>query len=229
MAPRRAKTGGNEWGERGRISRPRRLVRQANRTTSCSMLGTHDQSLTRAARGRDRSSRIGFRSVTIRDLPVLVEHRRRMWEAIGSYSRLDLDQADATYERWLRKKMRDRRFVACIAETSERAAVGSGGIWLQPAQPRPGRLQTSTLPYLMSMYTDPAYRARGIASEVVRWAIRWSRARSYPRLILHASPWGRALYRKLGFVRGWEMRIDLYPAKRSLNDADPRASKPRNF
>jgi GNAT superfamily N-acetyltransferase len=59
------------------------------------------------------------------------------------------------------------------------------------------------------MYTHPEFRRRGVASMVVHEAIEWCRVRGYGRLRLHASEMGRSVYRKFGFKRGWEMRLDL--------------------
>ena len=64
-------------------------------------------------------------------------------------------------------------------------------------------------PYLLSMYTEPDFRRRGVASMVVKEAINWCRKNKYERLMLHASEMGRKVYSQLGFKRTWEMRLDL--------------------
>lgn len=131
-----------------------------------------------------------------------------MWESMGERDRKVLDDADSAYRRWARQRLRTDRLVALVVETSEGRIVASGCIWLQPVQPRPGygRLED---PYLLSMYTEPAHRGRGLAKRIVREAIRWCKDQGYPRLALHASLEGRGLYRGLGFERTWEMRIRL--------------------
>ena len=50
---------------------------------------------------------------------------------------------------------------------------------------------------------------RGVASMVVSKAIEWCRKKGYGRLMLHASEMGRSVYKKFGFRRTWEMRLDL--------------------
>ena len=81
-------------------------------------------------------------------------------------------------------------------------------MWLQQVQPRPHRA-SMVQPYLLSMYTEPDFRRRGVASMVVKEAIRWCRKKGYEVLMLHASEMGRRVYSKLGFKRTWEMRLDL--------------------
>ncbi|HYB53590.1 MAG TPA: GNAT family N-acetyltransferase [Thermoanaerobaculia bacterium] len=158
----------------------------------------------RPARGR-----LHLRWATVADLPTLVRHRRRMWAEIRRYPRAWLDDHDVVYARWVRRLMVARRFLGLLVEDAHGTIVGSGGLWLMPAQPRPGPLGRGEMPYILSMYTEPAYRGRGVASRIVRAMVRWARGRRYGRIVLHASRFGRPVYNRLGFEDGSEMRMDL--------------------
>lgn len=158
-------------------------------------------------RGPVRSLRV--RTAGLGDLPLLVEHRRRMWEDIGGRRRTDLDRADPAYRRWVRRELASHHFFAFVAERSNGRPAGSGALWLVPSQPRPGRLGRLRMPYVMSMYTDPAFRGRGVATRLVRRMVRWARDRGYARIFLHASTMGRPVYARFGFAPGNEMRLDL--------------------
>jgi GNAT superfamily N-acetyltransferase len=162
-----------------------------------------------AGRGRLR-----LRTTTALDLPVLVQHRHRMWEEIGGRTRAELDRADPAYRRWVVRETRAGRFIGFVVEDPRSRVVGSGAVWLQPAQPRPGRLARLQMPYILSMYTEPEFRGRGVASRLVRAMVRWATLRGYRRIFLHASRTGRPVYAKLGFVDGNEMRLDL-PRRRA--------------
>jgi len=70
------------------------------------------------------------------------------------------------------------------------------------------------------MYTEPEFRRRGVASMVVSKAIEWCRKKGYGRLMLHASEMGRSVYKRFGFRRTWEMRLDL-----EQSSAQPKPSK----
>jgi ribosomal protein S18 acetylase RimI-like enzyme len=158
------------------------------------------------------------------DLPLLVAHRRRMWEAIRDHPTSALDAADRTYARWVRRMQAERRFIGWIASSTSGEVAGSGCLWLAEAQPRPLEPERWR-PYILSMYTVPAYRGRGVASAVVRAAVRHARAAGYPRVTLHASVMGRSVYRSLGFERTWEMRrVFAAPAAR----AAPRRRRGRS-
>ncbi len=83
---------------------------------------------------------------------------------------------------------------------------------MQPVQPRPG-YKRGVQPYLLSMYTEPDFRGRGVASRIVEAAVDWTRAQGYPSVRLHASDMGRRVYQRLGFKRAWEMKLDFPKAK----------------
>jgi GNAT superfamily N-acetyltransferase len=131
-----------------------------------------------------------------------------MWEGIGIKNKTLLDRADKAYRKWAKRKLRDGSFLGWLAETPEHHSAGGGCLWLRPEQPRP-RLKGLVEPYLLSMYTEPQFRRRGIASKILEEAIKWCKKNGYHRLILHASNQGRSLYRKYGFVRTREMRLNF--------------------
>ena len=149
-----------------------------------------------------------FRKASVRDVDVLVRHRREMWKNLGVSKKLMLDEADTAYGKWVRLGFKNGSLLGWIAETKEGVPAGSGCIWLRPVQPRP-KLQVQIQPYLLSMYTEPHFRRKGVASRVVKEATKWCRKNGYSRLALHASRYGRELYRKHGFTRSWEMRIRI--------------------
>ncbi len=137
-----------------------------------------------------------------------------MWREIGRWSEAELDRADRAYRRWVVRERRAKRFFAYIVETPKGVPAGSGAVWLAPNQPRPGRVGTSGLPYILSMYTEPRYRRRGVATRLVLTMIEWAERRRYGRVVLHASPMGRPVYARLGFQPSREMRLDLTARRR---------------
>ena len=149
-----------------------------------------------------------LRSATTKDLAALVKHRRAMWEDMGVKDGRRLAEADKAYNGWARKRLRNGTLRGWVVENRDGMIVGSGCLWLQPIQPSPNHTE-GLQPYLLSMYTMPHYRGKGLASKVVREAVRWTRQNKYASLRLHASEMGRGVYRKLGFKRTWEMRRNM--------------------
>jgi GNAT superfamily N-acetyltransferase len=162
------------------------------------------------SRGPESKCRFRIRRATLRDVAVLVHYRRGMWEDMGVGNTTSLNRADADFERWMRPKIRNGEVVGWIVETSDHRAVGGGCLWVRPVQPRPN-LSNLFDPYLFSMYTEPEFRRKGVASLILRKAVQWTRKNGYRRILLHASKKGKHLYRKYGFNRTWEMQFDLLP------------------
>ena len=153
------------------------------------------------------------RRATLRDLKTLVHHRRGMWEDMGVRDRLTLNRADEVYERWASLQIRSGKLVGWIVVIPNNGVVGGGCLWLRPTQPRPNLIEPME-PYLFSMFTEPRFRRKGVASRILKEAIRWSRKNGYGRILLHASKKGRRLYGENGFTRTWEMRLELDRRKR---------------
>ncbi len=180
----------------------------------------------RSRRAPKGARRWRLRTAAPADLETLVRHRRRMWKDIGGRTTRELDRADGPYRAWVRRQTRARRFVAFLVEAPDGRVAGSGAIWLQPAQPRPGTLSRETMPYILSMFTEPEFRGRGIATRLVRAMLRWATERGYRRIFLHASTMGRPIYARLGFTAGNEMRLDL-PVRRGRPSPRPAAGPGR--
>lgn len=60
---------------------------------------------------------------------------------------------------------------------------------------------------VLNVYTEPAWRRRGLAELLMRRVLAWAREERLDRLVLHASQEGRRLYERLGFVATNEMRF----------------------
>lgn len=158
-------------------------------------------------RAKKLTPRITIREATPKDIDVLVAQRHAMYDDFDKYSNAEHRIGDTAYRKWALDLMKKKLFVGFIAFHGEQA-VGGGCIWLRENQPRPG-FPARRLPYLLSMYTKPEYRGLGIASRVVKRAVRWSNEQGFALMSLHASKMGRPVYRRLGWERTWEMRKKL--------------------
>lgn len=158
---------------------------------------------------RRRLAGWAFRRADPSDVPLLVRHRLGMFTEIGGRSPRQLRAHAAVYRRWLLPRLRSGEAILLLLETREHVVGASGGVWFRPEQPRPeaARLQ---VPYIFSMYTEPGFRRRGLAGQLVRELLRVSRSKGYRRVTLHAAPAARGIYRRAGFERTWEMRIHAH-------------------
>lgn len=98
----------------------------------------------------------------------------------------------------MHKALEQGTYMLWMAE-SEGTIVGSGGlniVW------RPGNFLNpgGKCGYIMSMYTLPEYRGRGICTELVRRLIDTGKESGIEHFELHATKAGEPVYRKLGFI-----------------------------
>jgi len=156
----------------------------------------------------ERAAPVRIRRATVRDLGVLRRHRDAMFRDMGRGNPRSLAAADRAYAVWARRLLRTGDLVGFLAVLRDGTVVAGGCVWLREHQPHPV-LAGGRVPYLLSMYTEPAHRRRGLATKIVRAATRWARARGFPRFFLHASEKGRGVYEKLGWSRTWEMETKL--------------------
>jgi GNAT superfamily N-acetyltransferase len=167
--------------------------------------------MTSASRRRPRKKRssapVTVRKATARDLEILVQHRRGMFEGMGIGDPASLARHDRDFRRWVVPRLRRAEYVGFIAEVAKQPVAG-GSVWLQERQPRPG-FAGGRLPYLLSVYTDPRFRGRGLATRITKAAMEWCRAQGYGSITLHASKAGRSVYERLGWQRTWEMGVSL--------------------
>ncbi len=59
------------------------------------------------------------------------------------------------------------------------------------------------------------YRGQGLATKLTELTIGFLRERNVASIRLHASPFGRRIYERLGFVDTDEMQLDLAAARRT--------------
>jgi GNAT superfamily N-acetyltransferase len=144
-----------------------------------------------------------LRRATTADVAILATHRRALMEEIDNHDVATLGAHIGSYRGWLRSRLRSGSVAAWIASVDGTPA-GSGLVFVLRHRPHPSD-QTGLTPYLMGMYTDPAYRRQGIANAIVRAAMGWAKTAGYHAIVLHATDDGRKVYEDLGFKAGNEM------------------------
>jgi GNAT superfamily N-acetyltransferase len=159
---------------------------------------------------RPRSTEYRIRPATLADLDTLAWQRRAMFEATGLLAAPAGAALEDAERRYLRRAMPAGTFVAWLVECGG-AIVAGGGLQLRTLQPRPGFVAGEPEGLIVSMWTDPAHRRRGLASQVLDAIVAWSRRHGVRRLTLHASEAGRPLYERYGFRATNEMRLELPP------------------
>lgn len=151
-------------------------------------------------------SDITIREATPADIPEILRQRRGMY--------IDMNYKDDTLEAmmkatatYLSKNMAAASFRAWLACDNDRPVAG-GAVVISPWPAHPYDLECRRAT-ILNVYTDPAYRRRGLARALMQTMIDWCRREGFARITLHASDDGRQLYESLGFEASNEMRLNL--------------------
>jgi GNAT superfamily N-acetyltransferase len=158
------------------------------------------------------------RPATLGDIPTLAYQRCAMFVATGAIDRDATAELDAAERRYLAQAMPAGTFVAWLVEHQGQIVAG-GGLQLRTLQPRPGFVRGEPEGLVVSMWTEPSHRRRGLGSLVLDAILQWCRARRIRRLTLHASDEGRPLYERFGFRPTNEMRLELAPSDAPVGEA----------
>jgi GNAT superfamily N-acetyltransferase len=158
---------------------------------------------------------IQIRPATPEDAPVIARHRAGMFRDMGQVTPEAYDALVVVAESRLRETLASGEYVAWLALAPEDdAVIGGAGAQRRLAFPHPHRFEDGTVgvsegrhAIVLNVYTEPAWRRRGVAEALMRQVIRWAESERLDRLVLHASDEGRPLYQRLGFAATNEMRF----------------------
>lgn len=167
---------------------------------------------------RSLETLITLRHAMAADARMIARHRAEMFHDMGSLPTAlygDLASASAEY---LQRTIGSGEYVGWLAAlVAEPATVVAGvGMVLRRVLPHPRDAIGGTLVaegrqgLIVNVYTEKAWRRRGLARRLMEEAIAWAGDNNLESLILHAAPAGRPLYERLGFLPTNEMR---YPSR----------------
>ena len=149
--------------------------------------------------------------ITIREaLPgesaIILHHRRSMFRDMGEGTVEELDRMVKVARPWLARALADGSYHHWLALDSSGRVAGGGGVLLTPwpASPEDTCSQRAVI---LNVYTEPEFRKRGIARQVMRTILAWVKEQGLGSVNLHASADGQPLYEKLGFEATNEMRL----------------------
>ena len=139
---------------------------------------------------------ITYRKLTENDLDVFI--RMRIAQLREEGAKEDVDLAPPLKDYYLRH-LADGTFVSWLALDGEKI-VGTSGISFVEKPPY-FSCPSGRIGLLSSMYTDPAYRRRGIAKELLRRVTEEARAYGCGTVQITASDMGVLLYTAFGFEK----------------------------
>jgi GNAT superfamily N-acetyltransferase len=148
-----------------------------------------------------------YRRATLEDVGRLVELRLAFLAEISGALESDAVLRASLVE-YFSRMIPSEEFIGFVA-VADGAIVATGGLVFH-RHPPSNRNPTGREAYVMNMYTDPAWRRRGIASRLLQLLIDYARQNDCGRISMHALPKGRSIYMNAGFVPiETEMRLEL--------------------
>jgi GNAT superfamily N-acetyltransferase len=157
------------------------------------------------------SSDITFRTATLEDCAVILHQRRGMFRDMGNGTIEELDKMVEATRPWLERALADGSYHGWLAQATDGRVVAGGGVLISSWPARPEDLNTRRA-LIVNVYTEPEFRQRGLARQVMLLIIKWLKDDGFRSVVLHASAEGRRLYHSLGFIPTNEMRLRLTDA-----------------
>ncbi|MGD0212181.1 MAG: GNAT family N-acetyltransferase [Terriglobales bacterium] len=152
------------------------------------------------------TSDITIREAAASELEIILHHRRSMFRDMGEGTAEELDRMVEVAGPWLARALADDSYRHWLAVDGSGRVCGGGGVLLGPwpANPKDPCMERAVI---LNVYTEPEFRKRGIARQIMLTILGWIKERGLRSVNLHASDEGRALYEKLGFSATNEMRL----------------------
>lgn len=144
-----------------------------------------------------------IRKAELRDVEALVRMRVELLHvaaALGVPTDLsgeEWEEVRAATRDYFSKALPAGEHFGVVAE-AEGIVVGCGGIVFMERPPYQGNLQGREA-YLMNMFTEPAWRGKGIGAAIVNELVRCAREAGAKRVSLDAEEKARRVYAKAGF------------------------------
>lgn len=138
---------------------------------------------------------IKYRKLTEKDLDIFIEMRINQLREEGAKEDIDLRPALRDY---YMRHMKDGTFVSWIAE-DEGKIIGTSGMSFVEKPPYFG-CPSGKMGLLSSMFTNPAYRRKGIAKELLHRVVEEAKNYGCGTVQITASDMGVKLYTAYGFT-----------------------------
>jgi len=142
---------------------------------------------------------ITYKKADESDIKVLIKTRIQVLRGVNKLSdHIDISLLEKESYTYYENCFKEDSHVAFLAFDGD-IFVGSGGICFYKVMPSYHNLLGKKA-YIMNIYTNPEYRRRGIARNVLDSLIKEANDRGIFDISLEATSMGRPLYEKYGFV-----------------------------
>jgi len=143
-------------------------------------------------------SLLTIRQANIEDIPLLLAWRKAMMRDITNCDEAQIAASVAAFTPWLEGMMAQPGRVMTFIGAADGEPCACAMVWVHEWYPGLGDIATQR-GYILNVYTEPAWRRRGFAGQLVRQCVDWLRQQDIRIVSLHASPHGQSVYANQGF------------------------------
>jgi GNAT superfamily N-acetyltransferase len=158
---------------------------------------------------------------------MICRHRREMFRE-ASLADAHLTAMAAPFRRWLSARLMEGTYFGFVTEDAGRP-IGAVGLMAIDWPPHPSHPTQDKRGYVLNLFVEPEYRARGVGRRLMEASDREFARRGLSYLILHATDAGRPLYERSGWKPTTEMAKTLTlpnnPVRRALKSAETNADR----
>jgi ribosomal protein S18 acetylase RimI-like enzyme len=148
-----------------------------------------------------------YRVAVTDDLPAIAQLWLDMFEEVGKYREADFSPDwRARFCDYMRRRIALHEARYFVAEEHDGIA-GAAGALVRDGYPM--EISGVRNGYIFGVSVKPKMRGRGIATALTQNCVAWLKEISVGRILLHASPFGRPIYEKMGFIPTNEMELPL--------------------
>jgi len=157
-----------------------------------------------------------IRLATIADAALIGLQRARMFHEMEMIPDALFERYQLLCETRLHEMLGSGEYIGWLAhrDHSTNEIVAGAGVQLRRVLPHPvGETLDEIViaegrhAIVINVWTEPAWRRRGLATLLMKQILAWARTERLDRLVLHASDEGRLVYERLGFIQTNEMRF----------------------
>jgi GNAT superfamily N-acetyltransferase len=145
-----------------------------------------------------------IRSARPEDAPVIAQQRTRMFFEMGRVTEAGVPELLRVSTSYLSEALANESYRGWLMESADGKTIGGAGLLLRPLMPRPDALSGPEA-VVLNVYVEPQFRRQGVARALMEALLHWCRTQPIPRIVLHPTPIGQALYESLGFKPRVEM------------------------
>ena len=140
-----------------------------------------------------------YKKATIADIDELVKTRIIVLRAANKLSNdVDMSLVEKESYEYYKSALETGEHVAYLVYDNE-TFIGAGGVSFYQVMPTYHN-PTGKKAYIMNMYTNPAYRRKGIAYQTLNLLVADAKNKGIDAISLEATEMGRPLYEKFGFT-----------------------------